>query len=105
MEPYRPTSPAPLFRSKCTGIGPAFKRSVTASASRSAGWLSRSQLAVPSVGCPANGNSSLVVKMRTRTPSVRSRAGSSDGSTKVVSERLVSRARACMSPPVSPRPS
>ena len=64
----------------------------------------RNTNAVPSVGCPANGNSSCTVKMRTRVPRALSAAGS-PGSMKVVSERFISSASACICSVVSPRPS
>jgi len=63
----------------------------------------RKAKAVPKVGCPANGNSSSTVKMRTRTP--RSHSMVVRGRMKVVSERFVSLANACICASVRPRPS
>jgi len=57
----------PEFAVKRTGIFPAFKSRVI-----SAGFLDSDAYkysAVPSVGCPANGNSASTVKMRTFFPS------------------------------------
>src|SRR5205823_13084714 len=55
--------------------------------------LFRSTKAVPSVGCPAKGNSSSGVKMRTLTPRFCSSARAR-GKMKVVSESRISRASA-----------
>src|SRR5499433_2416068 len=71
-----------------TGILPTRRSSST----REAPVPPRITLAVPKVGWPANGSSSATVKMRTFTPCARSMAASR-GRMKVVSERLVSRAR------------
>jgi len=84
---------------KRTGTGPTLRSSL----------ISRAPLApcktkaVPSVGCPAKGNSSSIVKMRTRTPRWHSMVVR--GRMKVVSERFVSLANACICASVRPRPS
>ena len=94
----KPGWPGPS--SNRTGTVPTFKLSLTSRAP----FDPRSTNAVPSVGCPANGNSSWTVKIRTRTPRSRSTVVS-PGRMKVVSERFVSRAKPCISASLSPRPS
>src|SRR5262245_42433331 len=78
----------PSSHANSTGILPTRRSSST----QEAPVPPRITLAVPKVGWPANGSSSATVKMRTFTPCSRSMAASR-GRMKVVSERLVSRAR------------
>src|ERR1700722_6499746 len=95
-----PNEGLPSASSKSTGTLPTFKSSTTSRALLSP----RSANAVPSVGCPANGNSSCTVKNRPLTPCSCS-ISFSRGMPKVVSERFISLATACISAPLSPRPS
>ena len=95
-----PNEGCPCRSSKRTGTTPTFNSSRTSEAPLDP----RSTNAVPSVGWPANGSSSATVKMRTRIPRSRS-FGALAGTTKVVSERLVSRAIACICSVVNSRPS
>jgi len=84
---------------KRTGTGPTLRSSLISRAP----LAPRKTKAVPSVGCPAKGNSSSIVKMRTRTPRWHSMVVR--GRMKVVSERFVSLANACICASVRPRPS
>ena len=95
-----PNAGLPSASSKRTGTLPTFRSSTTSRALLSP----RSANAVPSVGCPANGNSSCTVKIRTLTPCSCS-ISFSRGMTNVVSERFISLATACISASFSPRPS
>ena len=87
-----PNRPSP---EKCTDTGPTFSASVTVSNFIVSRSCNLSTLAVPRVGWPANGSSSSVVKIRTRTPSASS-TSAARRSTNVVSDRLNSRAIACI---------
>src|ERR1700676_875759 len=95
-----PNAGAPALSSKCTGTLPTFNSNVT----QLAPLWPRNANAVPSVGCPAKGNSSSTVKMRTRTPCNRS-VSTPRGRMNVVSDRFISLARDCISVSVNPRPS
>jgi hypothetical protein len=86
--------------STSTVTGPTFSSNTTRPL-RGISPSRASTAAVPTVGCPANGISYPGVKMRTR----KACAGSSAGSTKVLSEKLNSRATVCMASVDRPRAS
>ena len=85
----RPRAAAP------PGPGPPRSAAATVSKPRAAPRTN----AVPSVGCPANGISTVGVKMRMRASAS---SPSSGGSTNTVSDRLSSRAARCIVSPLSP---
>jgi len=87
--------------STATGPTPSSKTTVVVPPGTSMRPRRARTAAVPMVGCPAKGISAAGVKIRTR----RVWRGSSGGSTKVVSAKLNSRARACIARSDRPRAS
>src|SRR5215475_1277948 len=88
--PSRVTGTGPMPSSKMNDDGEPGTRPCTAMTH-----------AVPTVGWPANWSSRRGVKMRTRA----AQSGRVGGRMKVVSERFISMAMACISPSARPRPS